>query len=289
VADVNYATTCSGYGQPHVADQPAFDLQCHSTHSDGTLSPSAVVGRARAAGVQLLALTDHDTVAGVDEALDAAARFGIELVPAVELSCVEDGGDRHVCAYGVDHRSPVLLEALERWQADRRGRIVAMAALLAEHGLPVTLPDQPVLGRPHLARGLADHGLTMDEAFDRWLTPGRPAFVPRTTPSVAEAIDVVHQAGGLAVWAHPFWDVDDDAAVLAALDRYAAAGLDGVEVFYVTFDERQVRLLHAACRERGLLCTGSSDFHGPDHPHFNRFAAHRTYGLDADLASLARS
>jgi 3',5'-nucleoside bisphosphate phosphatase len=273
-----------------VGDHPTFDLQCHSTHSDGTLSPSAVVARAKAAGVELLALTDHDTVAGVDEALAAAERLGLQLVPAVELSSVdEDREDLHVCGYGIDHRAPVLLEALARWQEDRRARVVAMAGRLAEAGMPVELPDQPVLGRPHLARGLARYGVSMDQAFDEWLAPGRPAFVPRTTPTVAEAIEVVHAAGGLAVWAHPYWDVADDDTVLAALDRFTAAGLDGVEVFYVTFDERQVRLLHEACRARGLLTTGSSDFHGPDHPHFDRFRAHRTHGLEADLARVARS
>jgi hypothetical protein len=113
--------------------------------------------------------------------------------------------------------------------------------------------------------------------------------VRRATPTVAQAIEVVHAAGGLAVWAHPYWDLADDAAVRATLERFAAAGLDGVEVFYITHDERQTRLLHRAARDHGLLTTGSSDFHGPAHPRFGRFRAHATYDLEVVLGSLARS
>lgn len=271
-------------------DHPTFDLQCHSTHSDGALAPAEVVAHAAAAGVELLALTDHDTVAGVDEAQAAAREHGIDLLPAVELSTVDAGReDLHVCGYGIDHRSPALLEALGHWQADRAARVHTMAARLAEIGLPVELPDQPVIGRPHLAAGLARHGIDVERAFAEYLTPGAPTYVGRSTPTVAQAIEVIHAAGGAAVWAHPYWDVDEDEAVLDALDRFVAAGLDGVEVFYITFDERQVRFLYEACAHRGLLTTGSSDFHGPGHAHFSRFRAHRTWGLEPRLASLARS
>jgi predicted metal-dependent phosphoesterase TrpH len=106
---------------------------------------------------------------------------------------------------------------------------------------------------------------------------------------VPEAIEVIHAAGGVAVWAHPFWDVDAPDEALATLDEFAAAGLDGVEAFYATHTEAQTRLLHAAARERGLLTTGSTDFHGPEHERFNSFAGFELYGLEADLGPIARS
>lgn len=270
--------------------RPAFDLQSHSTCSDGALPPADVVAAAARDGVELLALTDHDTVAGVDEALAAAAEHGIRLLPAAELSALDgDREDLHVCAYGIDHRSPALHEALERWQADRTMRIHRMREAIGAAGFPIDVPERAVLGRPHLARALTEqHGIDHDEAFRRFLVPGVPTYVRRTTPTVPEVIDAIHAAGGVAVWAHPFWDVGDDGEVLDALDRFAAAGLDGVETFYVTFDERQTRLLHGAALERGLLTTGSSDFHGPQHPRFDRFRAHPTYGLEPHLGSLAR-
>jgi 3',5'-nucleoside bisphosphate phosphatase len=272
--------------------RPAFDLQAHSTCSDGHLVPAEVVARAREAGVELLALTDHDTVDGVDDALETAAELGgIEVVPAVELSAV-DGvyEDLHVCGYGIDHRSPALRDALAAWQADRAGRIHRMADALAEIGLPVDLPERAVVGRPHPPRELRErHGIAIQDAFDRFLVPGTPTYRPRTTPTVFEAIEAIHAAGGLAVWAHPFWDLEAEAEVVDAIDRFAAAGLDGVEVFYVEHSEAQVRLLHRVCRERGLLITGSSDFHGPEHERFGGFLRHPTYGLQPDLGSLARS
>jgi predicted metal-dependent phosphoesterase TrpH len=280
--------------------QPAFDLQAHSTCSDGALPPRAVVAAARAAGVDLLALTDHDTVDGVDEALDAAAAEGIRVVPATELSSIDgDHEDLHVLGYGLDHHSPALRDALERFCADRAARCKHMADALRETGLEVELPDRgggPV-GRPHLAQAafehpansmrLRDEGIVnFSELLERYLVPGAPAYRRRSTPTVAEAIETIHAAGGVAVWAHPFWDVDAGAEVLAAIDRFVAAGLDGVEAFYVTHTEAQTRMLVEHCAARGLLTTGSADFHGPDHPRFDRFLAFDLHGLEPDLGPI---
>ena len=131
--------------------------------------------------------------------------------------------------------------------------------------------------------GLADAGALLEAE----LIPGAPAYRRRTLPTVAEAIGVIHAAGGVAVWAHPFWDLDADAAVLDAIDRFAAAGLDGVEAFYITHTEAQTRLLRRPLRRRGLLTTGSADFHGPEHPRFHAFRAFETYDLVPDLGPLA--
>jgi predicted metal-dependent phosphoesterase TrpH len=119
--------------------------------------------------------------------------------------------------------------------------------------------------------------------------PGAAAYVARSRPSVEEAIEVIHAAGGVAVWAHPFWDLDDAAETVAAVDTFTAAGLDGIEVFYPTHDEAHTRLLHDAARERGLLATGSSDFHGPDHEGFNAFRTFELYGLEPVLGPIRSS
>ncbi|HET9103307.1 MAG TPA: PHP domain-containing protein [Solirubrobacteraceae bacterium] len=287
-------------------DAPRFDLQSHSRYSDGSLVPAAVVAAAAGAGVELLALTDHDTVDGVEEALEAGREYGLRVVPAVELSTV-DGAleDLHLLGYGLDHRDPVLLERLTRWRGDRARRGLGMAAALREQGFELAQPvlDAQLaagssLGRPHLARAVLEHPanaarLKAEEITDptallvAYLLPGRPAYRGRTTPTVAEAIDAVHEAGGEAVWAHPFWDLSDPDAVQDRVRAFAAMGLDGVEAFYVTHDEEQTRMLDALCDELELLSTGSSDFHGPEHRLFSRFRAFSLFGCDPHLGPIA--
>lgn len=258
------------------------------------------------AGVELLALSDHDTVDGVASAADAAAELGLRLVPAVEVSSVDgDQQDLHVLGYLIDHRDPVLLERLEAWRGDREHRAEAMAQAL--RGLGYAVDDAELerrqaqgkpIGRPHLADAvvkhpanatrLRDEGLGERSAFlEAYLIDGKPAFRPRTKPTIAESIATIHDAGGVAVWAHPFWDVSDPGEVLAAIDRFRAAGLDGVECFYVTHTREQAELLADHCATLGLLTTGSSDFHGPDHRLFSRFRAFSTYGRTPALGPIA--
>ncbi len=287
------------YGPRDLA-RPTFDLQSHSTHSDGALAPAAVVAAAAAAGVELLALTDHDSVSGVDAALAAAAGHGIRLVPATELSTLDDAGeDLHLLGYGIDHRDRALLAALDSFRADRRARGHRMADALRENGWALEVPERESLGRPHLAAAAFAHPdnrariraagfATPSDLLEAELIPGAPSYRRRTTPTVAEAIAVVHAAGGVAVWAHPFWDVAEPAAVLDAIDRFAALGLDGVEAFYVTHTEDQTRLLAGRCAELGLLSTGSADFHGPGHPLFSAFRAFDLHGLEPRLGAIAK-
>jgi 3',5'-nucleoside bisphosphate phosphatase len=286
-----------------VGEEPTFDLQCHSTCSDGALEPAAVVGAAAAAGVELLALTDHDTVAGVQVADAQARRLGIELVPAVELSAVHEGcEDLHVLGYAIDRADAGLLDALDAACADRAVRAGAMAAALRESGFELALPraDGRPIGRPHIAAAafddpanatrLAEEGISSaSELLEAYLVPGRPAYRPRTHPTVPEAIALVHAAGGVAVWAHPFWDMASTDAVVDSVERFVAAGLDGVEVFYPTHSRGQVEALVAVCRARDLLMTGSSDFHGPGHPHFDRFRGFSLYGYEPQLGPIAEA
>jgi 3',5'-nucleoside bisphosphate phosphatase len=285
---------------------PAFDLQSHSLHSDGELSAAQVVENAARAGVKLLALSDHDTVAGVDEALASGALHGVRVVPATEISAV-DGAyeDLHVLGYGIDHRSRLLAERLADARADRERRADAMAERLRELGYEID--PRPIearkeagkpVGRPHLAAAVLAHPANAErlaaEGHDdvssfipAYLIQGRPGYVARTRPTVEEAIDWIHEAAGVAVWAHPFWDIADEDDVLAAIDRYRAAGLDGVEAFYVTHTEAQTRLLADRCAELGMLATGSSDYHGPDHRLFASFRAFELSGREPNLGPIA--
>lgn len=275
-------------------------------HSDGALPPADVVAAAAADGVTLFALSDHDTTAGVAEALAAADHVGIRLVPATEISAQFDGRqDLHILGYGIDPDEAALVAALARSRGDREHRAHAMINALTDLGFVVdeemlarrTAQGQTI-GRPHLAQAvvsrpenaerLREAGLLEATPFlVEYLIEGRPAFVPRAAPTVAEAIALIHGAGGMAIWAHPFWDIDSADAVRAALERFRTAGLDGVEAFYVTHTEEQTRLLVESAAELGLLTTGSSDFHGPQHHTFSRFRAFSTYGLEPVLGPLA--
>ncbi len=284
---------------------PHFDLQSHSRHSDGALEPAEVVRSAARAGVQLLALSDHDTVAGVQEAIAAGRKAGVRIVPAAELSALHGGHeDLHILGYGIDHRQPELLAALKRYRSDRGARAERMAQALGEQGFAL---DEELLaqrraagasiGRPHLAEAvfgaaanaerLATEGLARpEEVLVAYLLPGGPAYRGRSIPAIPEAIEVIHAAGGLAIWAHPFWNIPDPERVMASLESFIGWGLDGVEAFYITHDEGQTTLLADAAERLGLLSTGSSDFHGPEHPRFSRFLAHNLHGHQPRLGPL---
>ena len=285
---------------------PAFDLQSHSLHSDGDLAAAQVVENAAAAGVRLLALSDHDTVDGVDEALAAGALHGVRVVPATEISAV-DGPyeDLHVLGYGIDHRSALLGERLLDARGDRERRADAMAERLGELGFEVDpapiearkAAGKPV-GRPHLAAAVLAHPANAERLADEghadvssfipaYLIQGKPGYVARTHPTVEEAIGWIHDAAGVAVWAHPFWDIEADEEVLAAIDRYREAGLDGVEVFYAAHTREQTLLIADRCEELGMLATGSSDYHGPDHRLFSEFRAFELHGREPNLGPIA--
>jgi hypothetical protein len=289
------------------AESPSFDLQSHSRHSDGALAPAEVVAAAAEAGVELLALSDHDTVDGVQEALDASARLPIRIVAAVEISAVDgDQGDLHILGYLVDHRDETLLGRLRGYRSQRWSRASGMADALRKLGfeLDEALLDARAragksIGRPHLAQAVVGHpanaerleaeGRTDASAFlEAYLIEGRPAFVPRQGPSVPESIATIHEAGGVAVWAHPFWDVSAPQSVIETIDRFRAYGVDGVECFYATHARPQAELLADRCAELGLLSTGSADFHGPEHARFSRFLAFELHGLGPRLGKIDR-
>ncbi len=284
---------------------PTFDLQAHSVHSDGSLQAADVVERAAAAGVALFALTDHDTVDGVPEAAEKARQLGLTYSAAAELSAVHGGHeDLHVLGYELDVSDPDLLAILHDFRGDRARRIEAMADRLRELGFE--LDSAPLdarreagkpIGRPHLADAVLAHPANADrlreegiegknELFPPYLVPGAAAYVARSRPTVPQAIEVIHAAGGVAVWAHPFWDVDDPAEGIGTLEEFASHGLDGVECFYATHTEEQTRLLHDAATRLDLLTTGSTDFHGPTHDRFSAFRGFEVFGLTVNLGPI---
>ncbi len=284
-----------------------FDLQSHSVYSDGELAPAEVVARAAASGIELLALTDHDTVEGVEEALAAGAEHGVAIVPAVELSAVHgEHEDLHVLGYGVALADAEWLARLGDARADREARAERMAARLEELGFAVDdtalaarrRAGRPI-GRPHLAAAVTEHPENarrlaeeqvgeVSSFIPAYLVPGAAAYLPRTRPTVAEAIGWIHAAGGVAVWAHPFWDLAAPEEVLATLDDFMGDGLDGVEAFYATHTAAQTELLADRAEELALLSTGSSDFHGPEHRLFSRFGAHELHGRRPRLGPIGR-
>jgi hypothetical protein len=288
--------------------QPSFDLQSHSTFSDGALSVRDVIAQAALAGVELMALTDHDTIDGVPEALQAGAEHGVKVVPAIEISAIDDGAAKplelHILGYLIDHSDPAFQSQLSEFLSDREQRTLRMADALREAGLQLDereiqsrLAEGKPIGRPHLANAVLAHQANEErlrkENIDdvgslirAYLIEGRSAFRLRETPTVGEAIDAIHAAGGVAIWAHPFWDVTDPAEVLRMVDRFRAQGIDGVEAFYITHTREQTELLAKRTAELDMLSTGSADFHGPENRLFSRFRAFETYGHTPNLGPI---
>ncbi len=262
-----------------------IDLQAHSTVSDGQLPPREVAAAAAEAGVTVMSLTDHDAVAGVAEAVAAAEEAGIECVPAVEMSCVHRySDDLHMLGYWVDVAR--IAPACERAQQERVNRAQEIIKRLNSLGVEVRFEDALAqagaadsIGRPHIARA-AGAGPDLGPFFEEYLVPGAKAFVARKWPSAEEAVDLIHRAGGVAVVAHPYWDVSESAQVRDLAESLVRdVRLDGIETFYPPHTRAQTAHCLELCREFGLVPTGSSDFHGPTHKTFARFGAYDTYGL----------
>lgn len=257
------------------------ELQSHSTVSDGQLLPAEVVERAAEAGVTTLALTDHDAIAGVVEAGEVAERVGIELVPAIEMSCVHEyAEDLHICGYWVDVGK--IAGACERAQHERVTRAGEIVEKLRGHGFDLHLEDAVreagdalSIGRPHIARAAGATG-DLGPFFEEYLVPGAKAFVPRKWPTAEQAIELIRNAGGIAVIAHPYWDISAPDEVD---DLIRSLQADGVETYYPTHSKEQTEHLLELCSELDLVPTASSDYHGPTHKTFAEFGAYDTYGL----------
>ena len=249
-----------------------IDLHTHSSISDGTDAPSELVDRALQVGLDVIALTDHDTFAGLDEAVSRGEQVGVRVVRGMELSCSRGGQSVHLLAYGADSTSPGLAAEMAKVRGGRMGRLAGVLQRLAELGVPVTeeqvlaeVGQSPSVGRPHIADAMVKAGHVADrtEAFDRFLADGGPAHVPRYAIAVERGIALVHDAGGVAVIAHPWGRGREQILPPEVLRRLTAAqGLDGIEVDHQDHDPDTRVRLRVLAGELGLLATGSSDYHG---------------------------
>jgi predicted metal-dependent phosphoesterase TrpH len=246
-----------------------LDLHVHTTCSDGALAPAALVAAANAGGLDVLAVTDHDTAAGVEAARAAAAAAGgPRVVAGIELTCSYLGGEVHLLGYGIAPDHAAITAFAARGAALRRERLAAMVGRLNDLGVRVRVddvevePDCASVGRPHLARALVKRGTVpgFQDAFTRFLADGGPAWVPSRGPDLAEGVATVHAAGGVAVWAHPSLEDGQRFAAVRAL------GLDGVETIRPRLEPAASLALEQAAREAGLLFTGGSDWHGAPPP-----------------------
>lgn len=241
------------------------DLHLHTCHSDGTYTPEELVREAVRHGLAAIAVTDHDTVAGCRSVGEMAVAAGLGFVAGTEITAEWDGRELHVLGYFVDPEHEGLRGAMERAQDVRRERVRDMVGLLQAQG--VLLKVEQVFddgtcrapGRPHVARALVKggHCKTLDEAFERYLKRGRPAWVPKETMAVERALELIHAAGGLAVLAHPALNRDD-----TLVERLAGLGLDGLECLHPKHNRAAAQRYEAMAASLGLAVTGGSDCHG---------------------------
>jgi predicted metal-dependent phosphoesterase TrpH len=241
------------------------DLHTHTTHSDGALTPAELIGRAASAGISTISIADHDSVSAIDEATAEGSRAGVEVIPGMELSAVSEEGEVHILGYFVDHRDEALLAELESFRLRRLERIERIVGKLNSMKIPLTVESVLAeasgdsIGRPHVASALVagGHTETYQQAFNKYLANGRPAYERKDDYAPEEAIRLIADAGGLSFLAHPSRSVDD-----AYLRRLIGMGLDGIEVYHPSHPPDLVRHYKGIVNEYFLLESGGSDFHG---------------------------
>ena len=245
-----------------------IDLHIHTTASDGTFTPSQIVEKSAALGMKYIAISDHDTVGGVAEALKAARAFpGLTVIPGLEINTDIDSGEAHVLGYFLDYHDETLTEQLRFLSDSRDRRAQKMIEKLAGLGIIIDwervreIAGEGTVGRPHIAQALIEKGYinAFDEAFTKYIGQGCPAYVERVKLSPVEAVNIITAARGIAVLAHPF---SAGPKVRSMVKELAAAGLSGLEVYYAEYSASQVAELEAICRDFKLIATGGTDFHG---------------------------
>jgi len=253
-----------------------IDLHCHSTCSDGAQTPAELVALAEEAGLTAVALTDHDTVSGVDGFLAAGRGRRVQVVPGVEVACQGDGSAiLHVVGLWVDHTDAALLRLLEQIREDRHRRNLGMVERLCSLGCPVVLGEVEalaggeVVGRPHFAQALVARGYCKGhrDAFDRYLGRGKPAYIGRRITPVETALAVLSAAGAVCIWAHPMMSHSITGARLRrVLARLVPLGMDGLEVYYSDYGDTETRVARETAEALGLLQSGGTDYHGSHVP-----------------------
>lgn len=252
-----------------------IDLHTHSNASDGTFTPEEVVKLAKEAGLTTFALTDHDTVKGVEQAIREAKHLGgITVIPGTELSCYEGDREIHIVGLFVNHKDPEFLKALDDLEQARELRNEQMVQKFIDGGIPLTIDELKhgnpgsVITRAHFARVLVEKHVCRDknEAFEKYLGIGCPFYLPKPKVSPEYVIDLINKAGGTAILAHPYSYKLSKHQVEALLDKLIPAGLAGMECYYSTYDAGQTSELRSMALSRNLLVSGGSDFHGANKP-----------------------
>lgn len=252
-----------------------IDLHTHTNISDGSETPESTVEIARDAGLSAIAITDHDTAAGVKRAQTAGKDNGVEVIGGIELGCGWYGREIHMLGYGIDPDNAGLKGVLDGIVSDRHDRNMKMAKLLSDDGIKVDLAELEekhrgsVIGRPHFALCLVEAGLadSVKDAFSRYLDPGRKYYVRRHFLSLEEAATLIQNAGGRAVIAHPLQYKLTDEGMTELMERSVSAGVRGLECRYSGYDESTVNGLLSLAQRYGLQPTGGSDWHGSHKPH----------------------
>ena len=248
-----------------------FDLHLHTTASDGTMSPAELVRYAQEKGLKVIAITDHDTIEGLPEGIQEGNKVGLEVIPGVELSADAPTGTMHLLGYYIDPDSSELADKLRVLQQARMERNLKMVEKLRALGISLELsevkaaPEHGQIGRPHFAYTMVQKGYAQNiqDAFDRYLGKGRPAYVEKFRFSPAEAMDFIRKAGGITVLAHPFTLKQAEPQDFEALIReLKEKGLDGIEVYYPEHSDGQKRLYRDVAQKYGLVISAGSDFHG---------------------------
>lgn len=252
-----------------------IDLHVHTLASDGSDTPVDVVRMAAELGLRAVAVTDHDTFAGLPEAIEAGARYGVEVVPGVELSTIYDGVEVHVLGYYMDAGHPRLRAMMARATAERNARNETMVQRLHDAGYPVTMdalhaefPGQTMLGRPHISEYLMRRGYvaSVQDGMKNLLGRGKPFYVARYNIPLEESVETLRAAGGLPVVAHLFKYRYTPEQLTAMVDAATAAGAVGLEAMYTNYTPAQEQAVRVLAAERGLLCTGGTDYHGARKP-----------------------
>lgn len=244
------------------------DLHLHTSASDGMLSPEELVRKAAAEGFDVIAVTDHDTMAGVSRARAEAEKLGVSLITGAEFSCGRQG-EVHVLGYGMDPDDPELLRFFAGRGAQRAVRAERMVEQLCAAGRPIDIDRVRalaggVIGRPHVAQALveAGHASSVSDAFVRYLTPGKPGYVDKEIVTVTQAVQMICAAHGIAVLAHPMELKRSDMAIEALVHEWKGQGLAGIEVYHPSAQNNHVRFLEGLAGREGMLVTGGSDYHG---------------------------
>lgn len=273
------------------------DMHSHSTASDGTLTPTELVRLAAKNRLRAMALTDHDGVDGLDEAIAEGERLGVEVIPGVELSAEHAHGTMHVLGFFLDRTKTLLQQKLQKLQDGRAERNPLIVKKLQDLGIDITFDEVKaasgggLIGRPHFAKVLLAKKVvsTMQEAFEKYLKKGAPAYAEKFRFSPEDTIRLIHEGGGVAVLAHPFTVYKNPGKGLdEEIRRLAEAGLDGIEVYYSTYSPDQSRRYRKLVDRNGLLASGGSDFHGSHKPGITLGYGHGKLRVPYDLVDELR-